>query len=315
MNNRVFGIIGVGADKANWNADFAGNPKKHLGEFVASPFCLKYAYRNHWNLNDLDVLFFKRYKEKADKKKVTFVPMSLDDNLDKILEVAKDEREIQNHVFNCIDVACFGGAFASKKINKSYTGAIQFGYGVNKFEEAEAVRDSLLSPFQNSKKEDSKQTTLGSRAVLTEGHFFYDFIVNPLAYKNLKDADDSFKGLSQEDYKAFKEASLQCVNSLNSVSKKGCYNEFAMFVELKEGSKKYLGNLISKVQYYKDEDEKGVINLTELEKDLKAIEGEIQAIEIYHNPTDTIVKIGELENLTIKNILNEEKKVDFMELI
>lgn len=315
MNNRVFGIIGVGADKANWNADFAGNPKKHLGEFVASPFCLKYAYRHYWNLNNFDVLFFKRYKEKLDKKKTTFIPMSLDDNLDKILESAKDEKDVQNKVFECIDVACFGGAFASKKFNKSYTGAIQFGYGVNLFEDAEAVRDSLLSPFQNSKKEDSKQTTLGSRAYLTEGHFFYDFIVNPLVNKNLKDIDTSFKGLSTEDYKAFKEASLQCVNSLNSVSKKGCYNEFAMFIELKEESKKYLGNIIGKIKYSKDETGKGIIDLTGLEKDLIAIKDEIQGIEIYHNPTDTIVKIRELENLSIKNILNNDMTVNFTELI
>lgn len=315
MNNRVIGIIGVGADKANWNADFDGNPKKHLGEFVSSPFCLKYAYRNYWKQNGLDVLFFKKYKEKVDKKKVSFIPMSLEDNLDNIMKTADSELEIQRKVFDYIDVACFGGAFASKKFNKSYVGTIQFGYGVNKYEDAEAVRDSLLSPFQNSKKEDSKQTTLGSRAYLTEGHFYYDFILNPLVNKEYMELDKSFNGFTKDHYDKFKQASLQCVNALNSVSKKGCYNEFAMFITLKEDSIKYLGNISEKVKYYKNEENKGIIDLSLVEKDLLAIKDDIESIEIYHNPTDTIVKVSELENMVIKNILNETMEVDFMGLM
>lgn len=315
MKNRVIGIIGVGADKANWNADFEGNPKKHLGEFVSSPFCLKYAYRNYWFGKGLDVFFYKKYKKKTDNKKESFIPMSLDDNLDIIFKSTKKELEIQNKVFDYIDVACFGGAFTSNKFNKSYVGTIQFTYGVNKFDEAESVRDSLLSPFQNSKKGDSKQTTLGSRAYLTEGHFFYDFIVNPNVNKAFKDIDKDFKGFSEADYEEFKQASLQCVNGLNSVAKKGCYNEFAMFIELKEESIKYLGNISEKVIYYKDENGKGVIDLSFVEEDLLAIKDEIKNIEIYHNPTDTIVKISKFENITIKNILNNDLEIDFMELI
>ena len=315
MKNRVIGIIGIGADKANWNADFEGNPKKHLDEFVSSPFCLKYAYKNYWSNKGLDVLFYKKYKEKVDKKKVSFVPMSLDDNLDDIMKTANDELEIQQRVFDFIDVACFGGAFTSKKFNKSYVGTIQFGYGVNKYEDAETVRDSLLSPFQNSKKEDSKQTTLGSRAYLTEGHFYYDFIINPIVNKEFMKADKSFKGFTKEHYDEFKQASLQCVNGLNSVAKKGCYNEFTMFIELKEDSIKYLGNISEKVRYYKNEDGKGVIDLSLVEQDLLAIKDDIENIEIYHNPTDTIVKISALDNMFIMNILNDDMEIDFTELM
>lgn len=315
MKNRVIGIIGVGADKANLNADFEGNPKKHLGEFVASPFSLKYAYRNYWYNKGLDVLFYKKYKEKVDKKKTSLIPMSLDDNIDIISKTVSDELELQQKVFEYIDVACFGGAFASKKFNKSYVGAIQFGYGVNKYEDAESVRDSLLSPFQNSKKEDSKQSTVGSRAYLTEGHFFYDFIINPSVNKSFIESDKNFKGLTRENYEEFKKASLQCVNGLNSVAKKGCYNEFAMFIELKDDSIKYLGNICEKVRYYKNEEGKGVIDLSLVEKDLYSIKDEIDNIEIYHNPTDTIVKISKFENVSIKNILNDDIEIDFMELI
>lgn len=312
MENRVIGIIGVGADKANWNADFDGNPNEHLGEFVSSPFCLKYAYRTYWVLKGLKVFFYKRFKYKDKKIK----PMNIDDNLASILAKTKDEIEIQREVFEYIDVACFGGAFTSKKFNKDYTGAIQFSYGVNKYEESEVVRDNVISTFQNLNKEDSKQTTLGSRSYLTEGHFFYDFILNTKVNEQYKSLDKSFKDFTRGEYNYFKEASLQGVNNLNSVAKKGCYNEFAMFVELKKGSLKFLGNIAEKVKYYKNEECKGVIDLTYVCSDLKAIEKDIDNIEIYYNPTDTVVNITPFENMTIRNILNVvDDKIDFTELV
>ena len=56
-----------------------------MGKYVASPFCLKYAYRNYWNQEDEKVLSFKRYKELESKKKENkgkiLVPLTLDDNL------------------------------------------------------------------------------------------------------------------------------------------------------------------------------------------------------------------------------------------
>lgn len=316
MNNRIFGIIGVGANKANWNADFEGNPRKYMGKYVASPFCLKYAYRNYWNEEDENVLFFKRYKELEAKKKENkgkiVVPLTLDDNLEKIIGKETDEKIIQKKLFDFIDVSCFGGAFASKKFNRSYTGTIQFGYGENKYDETECVRDALLSQF--STKEENKQTTIGSRTVLTEAHFFYDFKINPMVNKEFMAVDNSFEGFTKEAYEKFKEASLICVNRLNSVSKAGCYNEFAMFVTLKEGSKKDLGILTKNVKFYKDDEDNNIIDLSLVEKDLLEIKEDIENIELYYNPINTIVKISDLDNMTVNNILSA-KKIDFKELI
>lgn len=329
--NRSFGIIGIGADKALWNADFDGNPNQCLGEFVGSPMALKYAYRRYWKEIGEKILLMKSFYEKTGEKdgQSVIVPKSLDKVLEDLInknfgeQVTKTEEkgkkakkkvktaevDIENMVFDYLDVACFGGAFASKVFNKSYVGTIQFGYGVNKYEDSEIIRNASLSPFQNNNKEDNKQTTIGSRVYLSEGHFFYDFVVNPNINFAYKETNEKFKGLTDEEYKKFKDASLVCASSLTSLTKKGCYNEFAMFVELKEGSNKYLGSLNKKIKFYK-ENNKGVIDLSLIEADIKAIYDDVESIEIYHNPVDTKVIIGSDSKIKIMNILNENE-VDF----
>lgn len=311
MKNRVIGIMGIGAVNANWNADFEGNPQNHLGEFLASPFALKYAYRHYWKQKNEKVLFIKTFKN---GKKGEIIPKSLDDILVDIIGTKSKEKEIQNKVFDYIDVASFGGLFASKKFKQAYTGAIQFGYGVNKYEDAETIRENVLSPFQNANKSDSKQSSLGSRAYLNEGHFFYDFVVNPIVYNEIE-KENSKSYFTEEIYQKFKEASFQCANNLNSVAKKGCYNEFAMFVELKEGSFKLISNLTEKIRYFKNDSGKKTIDLSLIAKDLISIKEDIEKIEIYHNPTDTELIIPTLDNLEIKNILSEIDVVDFTELV
>ena len=329
MKKRVLGLIIVGANKALWNGDFEGNPNKCLEEFVGSPFSLNYCYRKYWKEQGLPVLFFKSLKEGLVKKIPTLMPKSLDEVLEEIIieqcgedtiavvdkkKKFKESQEIlQNIFFNYIDVACFGGAFATSIFNNSYTGAIQFGYGVNKYEDAEVIRASVLNQFQNSNNASAEASTIGSNTYLSEGHYVYDFKINPNVYNQYKELFKDFKGISEEDYEKFKEASLRCVTANNSVSKKGCYNEFAMFVELKEGSNKYLGNLNEKTFYRKDENGKGIIDLSLVEKDLMEIYEDIEKIEIYHNPVDTDIIINPNAKLTFKNILSENE-VDFSTL-
>jgi len=330
MKNRVLGLIIVAANKSLWNGDFEGNPNRCLNEYVGSPYSLKYSYRNYWYKRGLKVLFFKRLKEGIVKKIPTVMPKSLDEILEDIIkdEIGEDklkivdkkkkftesQRILQNLVFEYIDVACFGGAFATTLFNNSYVGPIQFGYGVNKYDKAETIRTTMLSPFQNSSNSEAESSTLGSNTYLSEGHYVYDFTINPNVNKMYHDLFDDFKGFTREDYENFKEASLRCVNENNSVSKKGCYNEFAMFVELKEGSNKYFGSINEKVKYRKDEKtNKGVIDLSLIEKDLKEIYDDIETIEIYHNPVDTEVILSLTDKVSIKNILSENE-VDFTTL-
>ena len=315
MKNRVIGVVGIGAENSNWNADFEGNPKTNLDKFVGSPFALKYAYRNYWNEKNLPLLFFKSYKK---DKKNNYIPKSLDDRLDDFIDKKDEVQDIQRKVFKCIDVSCFGGAFASKKFNKSYTGAIQFNVGVNLYEDAEAIRDNVLSPFQNANKEDSKQSTIGSRAYLIEGHFFYDFIINPFVYDSLTAQDSELEAFTVDTYNKFKEASLQCANTLNSVAKKGCYNEFALFIELKEGSLRLVGGLSKYIKFTKNSEEKNVIDLTNLMKTINPLADDIKSVEIYYNPVDSELIIPNdtaVKDLKIENILKSNQVIDFTKLV
>ena len=58
--NRVYGIIGIKAKMANWNADFTGRPKSTSnGEIYGSDKALKYPMKKMWESEGKNVLFVK----------------------------------------------------------------------------------------------------------------------------------------------------------------------------------------------------------------------------------------------------------------
>ena len=307
MNKRVIGIVGVGCQNSNWNADFSGNPKMYLDEYVGSPFALKFAMRNHWNRKGYPVFYRKSYKVSKDG---AIQPQSLEErylSLYSLNKISKNQLETENNLFKAIDIMNFGGFFSAKNNSLSYTGAVQITTGINKYEDADSVNDPLLSPFRN--KEKDMASTVGCRNLLIEGHFFYGFTVDPHCYNYIKGYNEEFVGYTEEAYQAFKDACLYSVNNLNTVSKVGCYNEFAMFVELKEGSFKMLTNLNDLVEFNKG-NIKSEVNLTKVFETLKCIEDDIDNIDIfYHEPLLDIVTTDNTLNDKVNyyNILNSQK--------
>ena len=70
------------------------------------------------------------------------------------------------------------------------TGAVQFGQGFNKYEDTTAEEQQILSPFRDGSKdsqntEEAKNSTLGTKITSNEAHYFYPFVVNPMAYSCL----------------------------------------------------------------------------------------------------------------------------------
>ena len=88
----------------------------------------------------------------------------------------------------------------------------------------------------------------------------YHFSVNPQNYDEYKNIIDGFTGYTKEAYEKFKEGALIGATALNTNSKVGCENEFALFIECKEDSDLYLSNLDKYVSFEKGED-KNIINL------------------------------------------------------
>jgi len=315
MNKRVFGIIGIKSVMANWNADFSGYPKSiSTGEVFGSDKALKYPMKRMWEDQGKTVLYIKSLKIEEDKKKKgkKIRPKSLKERYGEIfkcpnLKEEKDSSVVLRNLFTAIDVKQFGATFAEEDNNISITGAVQIGQGFNKYENTSVEEQQILSPFrvenEKNKKEDEEanSTTLGTKIVSSEAHYFYPFVINPLAYKNYV-AMGVTEGYTEEDYNTFKEAAIISATALNTNSKLGCENELAVFIETEEET--YLPDLAQLIKFEKRKD-KGCITFGFVDL-LKEIEDQIIKIEVYYNPYTTILE-GELVKAKYYNIFTRNE--------
>ncbi|SQB33062.1 Uncharacterized protein predicted to be involved in DNA repair [Clostridium cochlearium] len=316
MNKRVYGVLGIVSRMSNWNADFTGYPKTtSSGDVFGSDKAFKYPIKKMWENSGEKVLYIKSIKLQENKKKETeLLPRSLKERYEYIFNVEdlkknKDSEEVLKNLFTAIDVKNFGATFAEEGNNISITGAVQIGQGFNKYKDTYAEEQQILSPFRdpNQKEkskdgEEAKSSTLGTKIVSNEAHYFYPFVVNPSAYNQFEEIGVT-NGYTEEDYKKFKEASMIAATSFNTNSKIGCENEFALFVETKEDL--YLPDLSQYVDFEKGEDKNIIIlSCSEL---LNNFENEIQNIEIYYNPYTTEIKSDEIKKAKKFNIFTKKE--------
>ncbi|MBU5439707.1 type I CRISPR-associated protein Cas7 [Tissierella sp. MSJ-40] len=308
--NRVYGVLGIKSIMANWNADFTGRPKTiGNGDIFGSDKALKYPMKKMWQDQGEKILYIKSYK--IDNKSGKVQPKELSERYEEIFGVKLDGKtpseEVLRNLFSALDVINFGATFAEKEQNLSITGAVQIGQGFNKYEDTRIEVQDILSPFRDSTEKDAKSTTLGTKIVSDEAHYFYSFSVNPQSYDDYIRLVDGFEGYTEEAYEKFKGVSLSSATFLNTNSKFGCENEFAMFIECKDESKLYLPDLAQYIKFDKER-EKDEIDLKRLEflKEQR-IADEILALEIYYNPYTTKIE-GNFETMNVKykNIFTSE---------
>ncbi|WP_462335892.1 type I CRISPR-associated protein Cas7 [Fusobacterium varium] len=297
MKNRVYGIIGVKSIMANWNADFEGYPKTiSSGETFGSDKALKYPMKKMWEAEGERVLYIKSLKVdsgEGKKGEIAVRPKSLRERYDEIFETnlkeEKDKTNVIKNLFKAIDVKNFGATFAEEKNNASITGAVQIGQGFNKYVDTYPEEQQILSPFRDSSKDEKEgeanQSTLGTKIVSNEAHYFYPFVINPQVYKDFVKMGMT-EGYTEEDYKKFKDAALTSATFFNSNSKLGCENEFALFIEIKEGY--YLPELAQYVKFSKEKD----YDVIELGFDelINQFKDNILSVEIYYNTLNVKVK-------------------------
>jgi CRISPR-associated protein Csh2 len=281
---RVYGVIGIKAKMANWNADFTGRPKSTSnGDIFGSDKALKYPMKKMWENEDKKVLFIKSWKEEKD----SVVPRKLSDRYTLLFgEIDKktSTKEVMKNLFSATDVKNFGATFAEEGQNISITGAVQFGQGFNKFDDTNIEVQDILSPFADSTKEDAKQSTLGTKITVDEAHYFYGFSINPKNYDEYKKLlGDDFKGYTEADYQEFKKVALVSATAYSTNSKFGCENEFALFVECKDGEC-YLPDLSD---YVKFDSQARSVDLSEVEK---LIKDKYSKVEVYYNSFKLDVK-------------------------
>ncbi len=238
MDNRVYGVIGIASIMANWNADFTGYPKTTSdGDTFGSDKALKFPMKKMWQNQGEKILYIKSMKLSEEKGATNLRPRSLKERYEylydvKDLKACKNNKEVLTNLFKALDVRSFGATFAEADNNISITGAVQIGQGFNKYDATNVETQSILSPFRDGKdnKEEAKNSTLGTKIVSDEAHYFYPFTINPMAYNEYKELGVT-DGYTEEDYKKFKEAALVSATSFATNSKVGCENEFALFVE------------------------------------------------------------------------------------
>ena len=317
MKSRVYGVLGVSARMANWNADFTGRPKTTSnGDIYGSDKAFKYTVKRHWTNNGEKVLYIKSYKiEAKGKKKEDMVeklqPKELKERYEEIfspnkIDKSTSSKEVLKNLFSAIDVMNFGATFPVDELNISITGAVQVGQGFNKYKEASVEIQDILSPFRNSGKDEATASSLGKKIMCDEAHYFYPFSINPKNYNDYVGLIDGFDGYTDEAYRKFKDGALVGATELNTNSKSGCENEFALFIELKDDAQIYLPNLDKYVEFYK-EDGKNVIDISSLNEIIdEEVIKYIDNIEIYYNPFNTLLKQN-LKGAKLFNILTRKE--------
>lgn len=309
MNTRIYGVIGISAIMANWNADFTGNPKSISdGSIFGSDKALKYPMKKMWENEGEKVFYIKSMKISDGKDDIQVLPRSLKERYEQLfcvenLKEVKNTKEIIENLFSTIDVKNFGATFAEEGNNISITGAVQIGQGFNKYAATQTEEQQILSPFRSNRKakadddtKEAKNSSIGTKIVSDEAHYFYPFTINPLAYKNYVDLGVT-EGYTEADYLKFKNAALCAATAYATNAKIGCSNEFALFVETKQDA--YMPNLDAYISFKKAKE----INVIELlcSDILNNMSEKIKAIEIYYNPYNTEIE-GKIEGAKLYNI-------------
>ena len=298
MRKRVYGVIGIVSKMSNWNADFTGYPKTTSdGYTFGSDKALKYPIKKMWENQGEKILYIKSMKLSEKKGEISLVPRSLKERYEylysvKDLKECKDSKVVLTNLFNALDVKNFGATFAESGKNISITGAVEIGQGFNKYDGTSPEEQQVLSPFRDASKDNAKEnsqeaknSTIGMKIVSNEAHYFYPFVINPLAYKEYEELGVT-DGYTEDDYAKFKEAALVSATSFSTNSKIGCENEFALFVETKEDL--YLPNLAEFIIFDKGEDKNTIeINCDDL---LNSLQDKIYNIEVYFNPYTTNIR-------------------------
>ena len=314
MDKRVYGVIGIVSIMSNWNADFTGYPKTiSTGEIFGSDKALKYPMKKMWQDRGEKVLYIKSMRTADNKGEISLVPRSLKERYEHLfgcedLANEKDIAVVLKNLFSALDVKSFGATFAESKKNISITGAVQIGQGFNKYDGSEAEEQQILSPFRDptakpnsEEKGEAKNSTLGTKIVSNEAHYFYPFTINSAVYDEFVEMGVT-DGYTEDDYRKFKDVSLNSATAYATNAKIGCDNEFAVFVETEKDI--YLPNLAEMIEFEKTD---GKNNITlKFDYIINKMKDSIKNVEIYYNP-DTTNIISQIEGAKFFNIYTKEE--------
>lgn len=310
--NRVIGARGIGVVNGNLNSAFDGRPKTLTsGVLFNSDVSIKFLDRDLWKNSGENVLIKKKLKEDKDG---TLYSCTLDQILEDVLD--KDKKATAQILNDFVDVQNFGAAVTVKGISLGITGVCQYSQGINKLKNTEVVTQDILSPFgtgnnkKNKAKEDKGEevktntaTNIGKHVFVDKALYVQSFSVNPSNINNMTDCFEhgDAVGYKEESYEAFKKAVLCSASLYNTRTKAGCYDEFSIFINLKEDSLFNIPDVGRFIDVIENEDSTVVIDFTKLNflNDIK----DVESIEVYHNTLTSSVNHN-FSKVEVKDLLS-----------
>jgi len=314
MDKKVNGLMMVSAPMSNFNADFSGNPKTTpSGVIFASDNAYKYCVKEYLErINPKSVFYKKSYKlvegdgisnlevrtpeeryawmfgelpiisgsiKKKGKKKKS--EKNTEENTEEKEEkIISDGVKVAKNLLSCVDIKNFGMTASMKGMDTSITGVTQIGKGVDVTPDNFAAKDTILSPFKFD--DNKKNSTIGSYSYTEEAHYLYPISIVPDAIKMFVD-NKATEEYSEDDYTAIKEAMLRGVTEYKTRTKMHCFNEFAIFMEMKKDA--FMPDLVSSLHFEKDGDgEKNKITFN-IKDWAYGIRNQILKLEVYYEPT------------------------------
>lgn len=309
--NRVLGARGIGVNNSNLNAGFDGRPKVLSdGTLFGSDVCTKFLDRDFWKNYGEKVLIKKKIKEAKDG---TLYACTLDEILADSLD--KNENAIMQILNDFVDVQNFGATIAVSKISIGATGVCQYSQSINKLTNTSVITQDILSPFgtANNKKNKAKSdkgeevnnttaTNIGKHIFVDKALYVQSFSVNPKNLNNLSDSfsAEGFAGYKEESYQLFKKAVLCSASLYNTRTKMGCYDEFSIFINLKEDSIFNVPDIGRFIEVIENEDSTVTIDFKKLSF-LNDV-ADVDSIEIFYNSLTSNIE-HDFNNVEVKDLL------------
>ena len=311
-NNRVIGARGIGVVNSNLNSGFDGRPKVLAnGCLTNSDVSTKFLDRDFWKNCGENVLIKKQLKMDKDG---TLYACTLEEIIAD--NVAIDKKVTSTILNDYVDVQNFGATIAVSKISIGATGVCQYTQGVNKLKSTSVITQDILSPFGtgNNKKNKTKAengdenksstaTNIGKHTFIDKALYVQSFSVNPNNLNSLASVfgEDELVGYKESSYQMFKKAVLCSASLYNTRTKAGCYDEFSIFINLKEDSLYSISDIGRFIDVIEEDDSTVTIDFSKLAF-LNNVD-DIESIEIYHNPLTSKIK-HEFNIVEIKDLLS-----------
>lgn len=314
--NRVIGARGIAVENSNLNAGFDGRPKE-FGDGVQgnSDVCTKSADRNVWINSGENVLIRRRLDVDENNNVYSY---TLAKTIESVLDSSKSP--VIQLLNDFVDVQNFGATIALKGINIGITGVCQYHQGLNKLENTEVLCHPVLSPFSASdnKKKDNKKdksneseeneekksnsNNIGRHIFVDKALHVQSFSVNPANLNNMVECfkNGEFTGYKEKYYQLFKKAVLSSYSLQSTRTKAGCYDEFSIFINLKEDSMFHINDVGRFIDVILNDDKTVTIDFTKLEF-LNGID-DVDSIEIYHNTLSSKI-IHNFNKVEVKDLL------------